>query len=61
MADALSELYLICLRPEALSRTTAAPQPIATIVELVAKNGLYRFEEAMRGAIDNFPVTRALA
>ncbi len=54
LADALSELYLAsCV----LKRWEDDGKPAgdANIVALSARNGLYRFQEAMRGAIDNFP------
>lgn len=55
MADALSELYLLSC---ALKRYEDDGKPANDrhIVALVAQNGLYRFQEAMRGTIDNFPV-----
>jgi len=58
LADALSELYLLsCVlkRYEDDGRHEAD----RTIVDLAARNGLYRFQEAMAGAIDNFPVAPA--
>jgi acyl-CoA dehydrogenase len=56
LADALSELYLLCCvvkRFEDDGRIAAD----RTFVELAAANGLARFDEAMRGTIDNFPST----
>ncbi len=55
LADALSELYLLsCVlkRYEDDGRHEAD----RTIVDLAARNSLYRFQEALAGAIDNFPV-----
>ncbi len=54
MADALSELYfLACV----LKRYEDDGKPAGDrlIVELCARNGLYRFQEALAGVIDNFP------
>jgi acyl-CoA dehydrogenase len=54
LADALSELYLVsCV----LKRFEDDGKPVADqdIVALCARNGLWRFQEAMRGAVDNFP------
>ena len=58
MADALSELYLLAC---ALKRYEDDGKPANDrhIVALAAQNGLYRFQEAMRGTIDNFPVAWA--
>ncbi len=56
LADALSELYFIACalkRFEDDGRIAAD----AKILELVVRNGLYRFERALAGTIDNFPVT----
>ena len=55
LADALSELYLLCC---VLKRYEDDGKPANDrfIVALAARNGLYRFQEAMRGTIDNFPV-----
>jgi acyl-CoA dehydrogenase len=55
LADALSELYfLACVlkRYEDDGRLSSDRD----IVALVAANGLYRFQEALCGVIDNFPV-----
>ena len=56
LADALSELYLLCC---VLKRYEDDGKPANDrhIVALAAHNGLFRFQEAMRGTIDNFPVT----
>jgi acyl-CoA dehydrogenase len=58
LADALSELYLLsCV----LKRYEDDGRPVADekIVELAARNALHRFDEAMMGVIDNFPVAPA--
>ena len=54
LADALSELYMLAA---VLKRydDDGRPQGDHNIVELAARNGLYRFQEAMAGTIDNFP------
>ena len=54
MADALSELYMLSA---VLKRydDDGRPEGDHAIVELAAQNGLYRFQEAMAGVIDNFP------
>jgi len=55
LADALSELYLLsCV----LKRFEDDGEPASDrkFVEYCARNCLYRFEAAMRGVIDNFPV-----
>ena len=56
LADALSELYLLCCT---LKRFEDDGKPASDrhLVALAAQNGLFRFQEALRGAIDNFPVT----
>jgi len=58
LADALSELYLLCC---VLKRYEDDGKPANDrfIVALAARNGLYRFQEAMRGTIDNFPAAPA--
>jgi len=58
LADALSELYMLAA---VLKRydDDGRPQGDHNIVELAARNGLYRFQEAMAGVIDNFPVAGA--
>ncbi len=58
LSDALSELYFVGC---ALKRyeDDARPADDAAVVELVARNGLYRFQQALRGTIDNFPVMPA--
>ena len=56
MADALSELYMLSA---VLKRydDDGRPEGDHAIVELAAQNGLYRFQEAISGVIDNFPTT----
>ena len=55
LADALSELYFVAC---ALKRfeDDGRPQADLKIVALVAQNGFHRFEDAIAGTIDNFPV-----
>ena len=57
-ADALSELYMLSA---VLKRYNDDGRPDGdhAIVELAARNGLHRFQEAIAGVIDNFPVTAA--
>jgi acyl-CoA dehydrogenase len=58
LADALSELYFIaCVlkRYEDDGRLSSD----RSIVALAAANGLYRFQEAIAGVIDNFPIAPA--
>jgi acyl-CoA dehydrogenase len=54
LADALSELYLLAC---VLKRYEDDGKPVGDrqIVALAARNGLYRFQEALRGVVDNFP------
>jgi acyl-CoA dehydrogenase len=55
MADALSELYLLsCV----LKRYDDDGRPASDlpVVRMAAENALYRCEQALRGAIDNFPI-----
>lgn len=56
LADALSELYMLSA---VLKRydDDARPMGDEQIVELAARNALYKFQEAIAGTIDNFPVT----
>jgi acyl-CoA dehydrogenase len=58
MADALSELYMLSA---VLKRYNDDGRPAGddAIVELAARNGLYRFQEALAGVIDNFPFAAA--
>ncbi|MDX2309431.1 MAG: acyl-CoA dehydrogenase [Hyphomicrobium sp.] len=55
LADALSELYFLscALKRYDDDRRPAADRPV---IELVAANGLARFEEAMHGVVRNFPI-----
>src|SRR5262249_40951697 len=55
LADALSELYLLAC---VLKRYEDDGRPAYDrhIVAFAARNGLQRFQEAMRGIIDNFPI-----
>jgi acyl-CoA dehydrogenase len=54
LADALSELYLLsCVLKR--YEDDGKPEGDRHIVALCARNGLHRFQEALRGAIDNFP------
>jgi len=55
LADALSELYLISCTLKRYE-DDGKPAQDRHIVAFAAQNGLYRFQEAMRGTIDNFPV-----
>ena len=58
LADALSELYFVaCVlkRYEDDGRLSSDRD----LVAVCAANGLYRFQEAMRGVIDNFPILPA--
>ncbi|TSC77601.1 MAG: acyl-CoA dehydrogenase [Parcubacteria group bacterium Gr01-1014_33] len=54
LADALSELFLLS---SVLKRyeDDGFPESDYPIVELCMRNGLWRFQEALRGAIRNFP------
>ena len=54
LADALSELYLLsCVLKR--FEDDGKPEADRLIVSLAAQNGLYRFQEAIKGTIDNFP------
>ncbi|MGE0025440.1 MAG: acyl-CoA dehydrogenase domain-containing protein, partial [Hyphomicrobium sp.] len=54
LADALSEIYLTsCVLKR--FEDDGRPESDRAIVAFAASNGLYRFEEALRGTIDNFP------
>lgn len=58
MADCLSELYFLsCVLKR--YNDDGAPQADVDIVNMVAMNGLYRSQQALGAAIDNFPVTWA--
>jgi acyl-CoA dehydrogenase len=55
LADALSELYLLsCVLKR--YEDDGKPANDRYIVSLCAQNGLFRFQEALRGTIDNFPL-----
>ena len=55
LADALSELYLLsCVLKR--YEDDGKPANDRYIVALCARNGLFQFQEALRGTIDNFPV-----
>jgi len=54
LADALSELYLLsCVLKR--YQDDGKPENDNLIVELCARNALYRFQEALAGTIENFP------
>jgi acyl-CoA dehydrogenase len=55
MADALSELYLLSATLKRYE-DDGRPEGDELIVQLAAENALYRFQEAMSGVVDNFPV-----
>jgi acyl-CoA dehydrogenase len=55
MSDALSELYLLACVLKRFE-DDGRPAEDRRIVEMCARNGLYRCQEAMAGVIDNFPV-----
>jgi len=58
LSDALSELYLLgCVLKR--FEDDGRPSGDKPIVALALQNGLYRFEEALRGTIDNFPLAPA--
>jgi acyl-CoA dehydrogenase len=58
LADALSELYfLACVLKR--YEDDGRPEPDRKIVDYAAQNALYRFQEALAGAIDNFPAAWA--
>ena len=58
MADALSELYLLSTILKRFE-DDEAPDADRPIVGVAAANALYRFQLALRGTIDNFPVAPA--
>ncbi|WP_024275893.1 acyl-CoA dehydrogenase [Hyphomicrobium sp. 802] len=55
MADALSELYLLSATLKRYE-DDGRPEGDELVVQLAAENALHRFQEAMSGVIDNFPV-----
>lgn len=56
LADALSELYLLCCTLKRYE-DDGKPANDRLIVAFAAQNALFRYQEAMRGVIENFPVT----
>jgi acyl-CoA dehydrogenase len=58
LADALSELYLLSCTLKRFEDDGRQPEDLA-LLQLAMDNGLYRFEVALKGAIDNFPVAPA--
>jgi acyl-CoA dehydrogenase len=55
MADALAELYMLSATLKRYD-DDGRPEGDEHIVDLAAQNALYRFQEAIAGVIDNFPV-----
>jgi acyl-CoA dehydrogenase len=55
LADALSELYLLCCTLKRYE-DDGKPANDRLIVAFAAQNALFRYQEAMRGVIENFPV-----
>lgn len=58
LADALSELYLMSCTLKRYEDDGRRPEDVA-IVTLAIENGLFRFDHALRGAIENFPIAPA--
>lgn len=58
MADALSELYLMSCTLKRFEDDGRRAEDLP-IVTLAIENGLHRFDQALRGAIENFPITPA--
>jgi acyl-CoA dehydrogenase len=58
MADALSELYMLSATLKRYD-DDGRPEGDEQIVELAALNALHRFQDAMSGVIQNFPVAWA--
>jgi acyl-CoA dehydrogenase len=56
LADALSELYLLSCTLKRFEDDGRKPEDLH-ILTLAMENGLARFDTAIRGAIDNFPIT----
>lgn len=54
LADALSEIYLTACVLKRFE-DDGKPEADRAIVAFAAQNGLHRFEEALRGTVDNFP------
>lgn len=58
LADALSELYITgCVLKR--FEDDGRPEADRALVAFAAENGLHRFEQALRGTIENFPITPA--
>ncbi len=55
LADALSELYFTACVLKRFE-DDGKPEEDRPIVDMAARNGLYRFQQAIGGAIDNFPM-----
>jgi acyl-CoA dehydrogenase len=55
LADALSELYFASCAIKRFE-DDGRPESDRPILDLVIANGLHRFDEAMRGTVENFPV-----
>jgi acyl-CoA dehydrogenase len=60
LADALSEIYFLCCLVKRFE-DDGRPAADLPIVALAAANGLARFEEALRGTVENFPNAPARA
>jgi len=58
MADALAELYLLSATLKRFE-DDGAPDEDLLIVEMCAQNALHRFDAAIAGVIDNFPMRMA--
>ena len=58
LADALAELYFLSCTLKRFADDGRHPEDLA-VVRLAVDNGLYRFEQALRGAIENVPVAPA--
>lgn len=54
MADALSELYLACCTLKRFE-DDGCPEADRPIVDMCLENALYRCQQALGGAVDNFP------
>jgi acyl-CoA dehydrogenase len=54
LADALSELYITACVLKRFEDDGRPPADLP-IVDFCAQNGLYKFQEALRGVVDNFP------
>jgi acyl-CoA dehydrogenase len=54
LADALSELYLLACTLKRYEDDGHRPEEYP-VVELAMRNGLYRFQQALKGTLDNFP------